>query len=243
MRSRQRCSPKGVAGFTLLEALLATALMAIIFSAVATITSQWLPNWNRGIARVQGDEQLALGLGRIVDDVAAAEFVTPGRQTLRPLFNGDGQVDTFVRTALAPNAFPSLEIVRITENSSGRGPVLVRMQAPFIPVTEGVNDREGPHFADPVVLLRAPYRVSFAYAGADRIWRERWQGADELPRAIKVTVRDAVTQRLLSAWTAALLHAGLPPDCISAKSLADCLASRSKGDNANSSGTGTGRVP
>lgn len=39
MRGRTR-----VAGFTLIEALVATLLMAMILSALATVTAQWLPN-------------------------------------------------------------------------------------------------------------------------------------------------------------------------------------------------------
>ena len=37
--------PKGRAGFTLIEALLATLLMAIIMGALAQMTSQWLRSW------------------------------------------------------------------------------------------------------------------------------------------------------------------------------------------------------
>src|SRR5262245_38984581 len=59
-----RHSTKATAGFTLLEALIATALMAIILAALATITAQWLPNWNRGLARLQRNEHMALGLDR-----------------------------------------------------------------------------------------------------------------------------------------------------------------------------------
>ena len=40
-------------GFTLIEAIVALALMGLVLSALASITAQWLPNWNRGIARVQ----------------------------------------------------------------------------------------------------------------------------------------------------------------------------------------------
>jgi general secretion pathway protein J len=43
----------GSAGFTLIETLIATALMVAILAALATITAQWLPNWNRCFARVQ----------------------------------------------------------------------------------------------------------------------------------------------------------------------------------------------
>src|SRR5205085_7223546 len=57
------------AGFTLIEVLLATLLMTVILAALATVTSQWLPNWNRGIARVQRAEKLAIGLDRIAADL------------------------------------------------------------------------------------------------------------------------------------------------------------------------------
>ncbi len=74
----------GIAGFTMVEALLATALMGVILSALATVTAQWLPNWNRGFSRVQQTEHLALGLERVVADLAAAEFVSVGREIPQP---------------------------------------------------------------------------------------------------------------------------------------------------------------
>ena len=105
--------PRATAGFTLIEALLATALMGAILAALATITAQWLPNWNRGFARVQRAEHLSLGLERLVADLAAAEFVAAGRELPQPVFDGTELAVTFVRSALGPNARPGLEIVRI----------------------------------------------------------------------------------------------------------------------------------
>jgi general secretion pathway protein J len=215
---------RGVAGFTLIEALLATALMGAILSALATVTAQWMPNWNRGFARVQRTDAIALGLERIVADAAAAEFVPGGRETLKPYFDGTELSLTFVRTALGPNAPPGLEIVRIAEAGSERGPVMVRMRAPFVPIVQGVNDKDQPAFSDPVVLVRRPFRVSFAYAGADRVWQPVWREAQQLPRAIRVTLRDAATERTLSASTAAIVHAEIPVNCLKAKSLDDCFS-------------------
>jgi general secretion pathway protein J len=230
MRQRSpRQRRRRIAGFTLLEALMATALMGAILSALATVTAQWLPNWNRGFARVQRTDSLALGLERLVADVSAAEFVPGGRETLKPYFDGTELSLTFIRTALGPNARPGLEIIRIGEAGSERGPVMVRMRAPFVPIVQGVNDRDQPAFADPVVLVRAPYRVSFSYAGADRIWQPVWRDAQQLPRAIRVTLRDAATQRTLSASTAALVHAELPASCVQAKSLNECFGQLAPG--------------
>ena len=210
-----------MAGFTLIEALVATALMGFILAALATITAQWLPNWNHGVVRVQRNEQVALGLERLAADLAAADFIPANNQTRKPFFDGASRSVTFVRTALGPDTGPGLEIVRIAEVSSEQGPVLVRTRAPFVP---GI-DRQ-PNFTDPVVLLRAPYRLSFSYAGADRNWREDWREQVQLPNAVKLTVRDAATQRTLSVSTATLIHVEVPVDCIAAKSLAECLTSQ-----------------
>lgn len=35
-------------GFTLIETIVALALMGLLLSALASITAQWLPSWNRG---------------------------------------------------------------------------------------------------------------------------------------------------------------------------------------------------
>ena len=52
------------AGFTLVEALVATLLMSLILAALATLTAQWLPNWNRGLIVLQRTELAADGLDR-----------------------------------------------------------------------------------------------------------------------------------------------------------------------------------
>jgi general secretion pathway protein J len=219
MTMRQSTDRDPMAGFTLLEALVATALMGLILTALATITAQWLPNWNHGIVRVQRNDQVALGLERLAADLAAAEFIPTNNQTRKPFFDGANRSVTFVRTALGPNTGPGLEIVRIAEVSSEQGPVLVRTRAPFVP---GI-DRQ-PNFTDPVVLLRAPYRLSFSYAAADRNWRDDWREQIQLPNAVKLSVRDATTQRTLPVSTATLIHGEVPVDCIAAKSLAECIS-------------------
>jgi len=87
-------------GFTLLEALVALALTGLILSALATLTAQWLPSWNRGFDRIQQSELISIAMQRIAADLAAAEFVPASRATKKPLFEGTALSVTFVRTAL-----------------------------------------------------------------------------------------------------------------------------------------------
>jgi general secretion pathway protein J len=116
--------------------------------------------------------------------------------------------------------------------------VLVRTRARYVPV-----DEIRPAFGDPVVLVRSPYRVSFAYAGVDRIWRDTWQGASLLPRAVRVQLRDGATGRILSVSTAATVHVEFPPDCILAEVVGDCLKRERKPEQGEGTITAPGGTP
>jgi general secretion pathway protein J len=201
---------EGEGGFTLIETLVALALTGLVLSALANITSQWLPNWNRGMDRIQRSESLGLGLQRIAADLAAAEYVPANRELRQPLFEGSELSVTFVRTAFGPNARPGLEVVRIGETTDRQELVSVRSRAPFAPLQPATSLSEQLRFGDPVVLLRAPFRLSFSYAGPDRVWKSSWHEADKLPAAIMLTVRDAATERVLSVSTVASIHAEAP---------------------------------
>lgn len=190
MRTPVRRRSRPDAGFTLFEMLVATAVLGLIMSVFGAVTGRWMPDWGRGLLRVQRNEQIAIALDRVTADVAAAEYVAATSADPKPLFEGNEQSVTFVRSALGPNSRPGLEVVRIVETADSAGPALVRLRAPYVPPGAG-NARFGEvAFGDPVVLLRAPYHVSFAFAGSDRIWRSTWMQKDALPMAVQVTTRD-----------------------------------------------------
>jgi general secretion pathway protein J len=205
----------GEGGFTLIETLVALALTGLVLSALANITSQWLPNWNRGIDRIQRSESIGLALQRITADLAAAEYVPANREQRQPLFDGSELSVMFVRTAVGPNARSGLDVVRVGEITDQRGLATVRSRAAFAPLQPAASLSEQIHLGDPVVLLRAPFRLSFSYAGPDRVWKGSWHEADKLPAAIMLTVRDAATERVLSVSTVATIHAEAPAagDC------------------------------
>lgn len=200
----------GERGFTLIEALVALALTGLILSALATLTAQWLPSWNRGFDRIQQSELIGISMQRIAADLAAAEFVPASRASRKPLFDGTALSVTFVRTALGPNVGLGLDVVRLGETTDQGRLVTVRSRAPFTPLAAGVSPSEQLHVADPVVLLRPPLRMSFSYAGPDRIFRDDWHDMDKLPTAIMLTVRDNASERVLSVSTVTPVHVNAP---------------------------------
>jgi general secretion pathway protein J len=212
------------AGFTLLEVLLATLLMTVILGALATVTAQWLPNWNRGIARVQRAERLATGLDRIVGDLSVAEQIAVNGDAKAPLFDGAELSVTFLRTAIGPSARPGLEFIRLIEKADAQGLALVRERAPFQPMPSDGQIR----FADQVVLIRSPFRVSFAYAGPDGQWQPTWRGQTQLPDRIRITVRNSATGQVLAVSAAATPHITAPAECARAKNPTTCVAARNR---------------
>jgi general secretion pathway protein J len=238
-RAQRRQSKR--AGFTLLEALIATTLMGVTLAAIGSITAQWLPSWNRGFMRVQRSELFAVALNRLAADLAAAEFITPNRESKLPLFEGSPSAVTLVRSALGPNTLGGLEVVRIAETTDRQGIVLVRSRAPFAPFGLGDVSANRLNFTDPVVLLRAPFRVSFSYSTGDGAWSDAWQNAAQLPSVVRFLVRDQTTGRTLAVSSATMVHVELPADCASGGAQQACGSQSSPG--ANGPGAGDPNAP
>ena len=220
---RQAFRSQRAAGFSLVEALVSVALMGLIVAALSAITGQWAPNWNRSFGRVQRLESLDVGLQRLVSDLEAAEFVTSNAVSKTPIFIGDAKSVILVRVANSPGAAPRLEFVRLAETVDERGFAMVRSHAPYKPLDPNQPLDAQLYFSDPVVLVRAPFRVSFAFAATDRRWRDSWQDEVLLPSAARIQVRDAATGRVLAVSTAALLHMDLPAECVMQKSSQKCI--------------------
>jgi general secretion pathway protein J len=194
------------AGFTLLEALGAIALMGVVLWSLSIISSQWLHSWRSTHDRLQRIEAVMMALDRIAADIGEAGFVRMGNGSKPVVFEGHSSEITFVRTAIGPNTRGGLELVRIGESMADRGEVVARSRVAFVPGTLEVDPA-----SSPVVLLRRPFRLSFEFAGSDGIWRADWQGEEKLPWAVRVTVLDGSGRRKIARVAA--IHARLPaPD-------------------------------
>jgi general secretion pathway protein J len=212
-------------GFTLIEALVALALMGIILGALATITAQWLPNWNRGFSRVERSQSLTIAMDRLVADVSAAQFIQPNRNSRAPLFVGNEFDVTFVRTTLGPNVQPGLDIVHIGETESSSGRHIVRSRSTFAPFVTDQVSIDQLTFGDAVILFRFPFRISFAYAGHDGVWKNSWQEMKTLPATVRVTIRDTTNEHNFSISTTAIVHVDAEAAIVCANSCAERAAS------------------
>jgi len=163
--------------------------------------------------RVQRSELFTVALNRLAADLSAAEFITPNRATRIPLFEGTPSAVTLVRSAVGPNTDPGLEIVRLAEVPDRQGFAMVRTRTQFMPFGLGDVTTNQLNFTDPVVLLRAPYRVTFSYSPGDGSWSDTWQNANQLPAAVRFLVRDVTSGRTLAISSATTVHVELPADC------------------------------
>jgi general secretion pathway protein J len=85
-------------------------------------------------------------------------------------------------------------------------------------------------FADQVVLIRSPFRVTFSYAGPDQVWQPNWRGQMQLPDRIRIAMRDSATGQVLGVSSAAIVHVSAPAECARARSATACLTARLKPD-------------
>lgn len=97
--------------------------------------------------------------------------------------------------------------MQIAEVTDSRGQALVRTRAPFVMLPTGNPLLDPIPFADPVVLLRGPFRVAFAYADPNGKWTRNWRNSSVLPAAVRFDVREAERGLVLS--TATRVHAEL----------------------------------
>ena len=152
------------------------ALTATIILALSSVAGQWLPNWRRGFVDLQRADLLGVGLERLVDDLSAAEYVTPSAGAPAPLFEGDASSVMFVRSAIGPDAYPHLEVVRLAEIKEDRGLAMVRTRARFAPTAPR---RPGAGYR----LRRSCHPHSRALPHFVRLCRTRPSLASELERS------------------------------------------------------------
>jgi general secretion pathway protein J len=214
---------RAMRGFTLLEALVAVALTGLVLGMIGTVTAQWLPAWSLGFARLQRADLVALAAERMAADLASAEFVSLDPKSQRASFDGTPTAVAFVRSRLGPNAEKGLEIIKIAEEEEAKGSVVVRSRAPFALIGQASGGSGATAFTDRIALLRHPYRVTFAFADATKLWRGVWRDMSVLPTAVRISIVDESKSRAPFLSTVALLHVSIAAVCSRTPSAFGCL--------------------
>jgi general secretion pathway protein J len=174
---------------------------------------------------------------RLARDFGAASYAAltpsggPGkRPEERPApiaFDGSAERLVFV-TASAVGARAALEeIVTFSIEPAAKDDArLVRRRAPWLGPRAGL---EAAKPQDAVILLEGRFDMSFAYAHIEdgaASWRDEWRGEAELPRLVRLDLRDRETGERLFPGAEFVLRADAPADCAAGD--AKCLPARRK---------------
>jgi general secretion pathway protein J len=199
------------AGFTLIEVLLATVLLAAgLALAFATLTAA-TKTANRGEAMAQRSERERAVLGFMRKRIAATRPIAFGvdeRTTLPQRFIGEPDRIRFV--ADLPDYLgqggPYLHDFRVEGDGDRARIVLALSMVQAGQVIEDPESRPPEPLVDRLGEVRFRYR-SLDGSGGLGDWQDRWEASEQLPLLVEVTLSDA-DGRAWPALTVALPQAG-----------------------------------
>jgi general secretion pathway protein J len=219
MRRHERRS-SARAGFTLIELLAALAIGAVIIAAVGALVHNVALTFDRGTRTVSNGERLILAVERLAADIGAARYVViPGERGPTAAFIGEaasaneGAKVVFIGPGGIGSNSKGEEVVGLTVEQEDDVARLVRRSAAW----PGPRTRiENVSLADPVILLEGKVLISFSFArlkdGA-LAWSDAWKGEPELPRFIRLGLRDAATGAAVIAATDFVIRADASAGC------------------------------
>jgi hypothetical protein len=205
----------------------------VVLAAVAGLVHNVGLSFEAGTRGVGNAERLLAAVERIGADLAAARYVhrsgSGGDGAVRAFFAGGPRSVTFVSAAGVASGGPASgrsgvggpeeEIVVIEVEEGTDAARLVRRRAPWLgPRTLGAEIRP----RDPVVLLDGPLRISFAYADRSLAWTDRWAERADMPRFVRLVLRDRATGAPLYAPDFEI-RSDAPPACARAEATPACV--------------------
>jgi general secretion pathway protein J len=173
-------------GFTLLELLVALAVMGMIALMLAGTTQYGIAAWRRTDAFAATAGELLLGRTILARDLARAypEWRIEGDGSPRVAF--DGTADSMRFLAPAPDSMGGAGLARFSLAVGGDH------GDRFLALAAGLELGTG-ETAPASVLLDRAVRIEFAYygppaPGAAPSWQEEWRARAELPMLVRVRV-------------------------------------------------------
>jgi len=182
----------GSRGFTLIEVLIAMTLLGVIVVLLFGSLRIAAQSWSAGERRIEQVNQKAVVYQffkrhlTAVRPVQAPENNDAFASETDHAFLGLPQRMRFVGALPASSARKGLQIFDIFADPQRPGALLVTL-------TPYRDSDELPPPEPPEVLLDGVADFKFAYFGqtedvAERVWRDKWDAADRLPKLIKVSI-------------------------------------------------------
>jgi prepilin-type N-terminal cleavage/methylation domain-containing protein len=187
-------------GFTLVEILAALAIAAVIIAAASALVHNVALHFEQGTRTVSDGERLILAIERLAADIGSARFVLRtsddrSANSTSPLaFIGEPATIIFVGPGGVPANQNGEEVVSLTIDQEDDVTRLVRRRAPWF----GPRTRfEELTFGDPVTLLDGKFLISFAFGqvtgNGTLTWNDSWKEQANLPRFVRLNLRDRAT--------------------------------------------------
>jgi prepilin-type N-terminal cleavage/methylation domain-containing protein len=226
---------EGKRGFTLVEVLAAFAIASVIIMATAALMHNVVLSFDRGTSRVSAGERLILAAERLATDVGSARFVPQAAsagagvaflgQPTKITFIGAGLIDPARgRDGITPAA---PEVVSVTIEAADETTEVVRRRAAWLDPRRRFDDLA---LRDEVVLVAGRFDAAFAFGRMSPegtlTWSSSWIGEQNLPRLVKLSVRDRATGIDLLGGAEFVIRADAPRACAYPGADMDCLAGR-----------------
>ena len=192
------CARRSDRGFTLIEAVIAVGLLAVVIGLVTTSLRVLSATWDRGAEHADAQDMIARAVDVLSRDISGIRRVVQDGDN-RPSFVFDGNAEQMRFVSIEP-AYPSTPgpyVIELDARRSSDGKALVRSRSE----TAGpVVDLARVKLTDGVPLIEGNYAISFAYLGGDGErsgWSAIWTSNDRLPLMVEVKIEDRGRKRLV----------------------------------------------
>jgi general secretion pathway protein J len=202
-------------GFSLLEALAALVLAVLLFGGISLYTGTWLRHWERIVDSSSRDDNVAVVLDRMVEDIEAALPLHERDETRgqRVLFDAGVEEIRFVRPALGFDVRAGLDSVTYLSAGSGQARAVVRSRR-----DHGDEDNGG----EDLPLLSGGTGARFAFAASDGEFYANLPNPSRLPQLVRVELHGQSPgpwsrtsyARLRVEWPAVCGRSDMLPHCL-----------------------------
>lgn len=177
------------AGMSLVEVMVALAVVALTFAAAVGGLRVLARSGDRGTALIERHDMLSRGLDALRHDFERMERVTSKRgRATEFLFSGDEKGVTFVAVEppIPSEAGPYFIVYSIERSQEGNA--LLRGRAPFDASAKSLQRLKT---QDEVAVLDGAYDFRFSYLerkGGRERWVGKWADRDRLPELIRLEI-------------------------------------------------------